>query len=124
MKAYALIQMSAGLPDLGDLPHGGCVLMAHLPNYSFGVYLIAGTPAQLAAINALPQVYRICTLAELDDVITPTRRTRINTWLTNRGYPNIPAGWSYRQVLDAVAKRLLAHFSRERNDVADPEEVI
>lgn len=121
MRAYAVISMANGRPDLGGLPCYGYTLLAHLPNYSHGVYLVSGTAAQLTAINALAQVYRICTLAELDDVITAARRTRINEWLTARGYPNIPAGWTYRQVLDAIAKRLLPHFVRERNDVADPD---
>jgi len=121
MRAYALTNMVNGNPDFGGLPFYGFVLLAHLSNYSFGIYEVSGTAAQLTAINNLTNVYRICTIAELDDVITSARRTRINSWLTARGYPNIPAGWSYRQVLDAICIRLLPHFIREMNDIADPE---
>lgn len=109
------------MPDFGGLPYHGHVLCAHLPNYSFGVYLVSGTLAQLNAINALPNVYALCRADEFETVITATRRTRINTWLTARGYPTIPAGWSYRQVVLAVGRRLLEHFDIAGVDIADPE---
>lgn len=31
-------------------------------------------------------------------------------WLTNNGYPTIPIGWTYHQVIDAICKRLVPDF--------------
>jgi len=106
MKAFAVVRMVGGLPDIGDLPCRGYALAAHLPDYSWGIYLFAGTVAELTAINALPQVYRVCTAAEYDTVISETRRARINKWLVARGWPTVPAGWTYRAVLRAAVRRL------------------
>jgi hypothetical protein len=51
--------------------------------------------------------------------IAPAIRTRLNTWLTNRGYPNIPAGWTYRRVVREIFERINPHFSLDNFDVAD-----
>jgi len=95
MRGYAIIQMASGLPDVDftTTPISGYCLGAQQGQW--GLYLVAGTAAQLTALVALPTVYRVCTLAEMDDVITATRRAKMNEWLTAQGWPNIPVGWTY-----------------------------
>jgi len=126
MKAFAIIQMTGGAPDIGELSYHGYVLCAQI-GQNWGAYIFSGTAGELTAINALPQVYGICSLAggrphlapELDNVIPPGVRTRLNTWLTARGYPTIPAGWTYRQVVLAIFRRMNGIFELEGNDIAD-----
>lgn len=110
--------------DFAATPVKGYCLGAHLG--AWGCYLLSGTGAQLVALNALPNVYGICAVteagvrwAELDGVIAPAVRTRLNTWLTARGYPNIPVSWTYKQVVVAVYKRLNDRFDLDRFDVMD-----
>lgn len=82
--------------------------------FGWGAYLVRGTAAQLSALNALTGVVGICTLTagrpELANVITAGVRTKLNTWLTARGYSTIPAGWTNRQVIVAVFQHLKAGF--------------
>jgi hypothetical protein len=81
----------------------------------------------LLAIDKLPNVIGICAVtesgdvkwAELDANIALAGRTKLNTWLTARGYPTIPAGWTNRKVLVEVAKRMDAKFDLGFFDVAD-----
>jgi hypothetical protein len=127
-KAFLITTMTNGTPNFSGLPHFGSVLCARSPNDQFGIYIVTGTSAQLLAINALPQVFAICAVTsasnsrwpELKDVIPVARRTRINEWLTARGYPNIPAGWTYRQVIEAVCRRLNDRYEIETADVLEP----
>jgi hypothetical protein len=58
--------------------------------------------------------------AELDGVIAAGVRTKLNDWLTARGYPTIPAGWTYRQVVRAVFKRFSDLFDIGTVDIAEP----
>jgi hypothetical protein len=119
--------MVGGAPDVdaSATPYKGYVLCDQVGGY--GAYLFSGTGAQLTALNALPQVVGIVAVtenggvkwAELDGTIAPAVRTKLNTWLTNRGYPTIPAGWSYRQVINAVYQRVNGRFSLDAFDVAD-----
>lgn len=44
--------------------------------------------------------------AEWDNPIPIAIRLRINTWLTSRGYPNVPSGYTWRQLLAAIKARL------------------
>jgi hypothetical protein len=107
MRTFAVCQMVGGSPnvDFFTTPVHGYVLAAELP-LQWGLYLFSGTPAQMTALNALPQVTGLCTLTEyrfdewveLDGVITSTVRTQLNTWLTKYSLPNIPAAWTYRRV--------------------------
>jgi hypothetical protein len=108
---FAVARMVGGSPNLGDPvpPYHGHVLTGQVGQ--FGLYLFSGTPAQLAAIDALPNVVGLCLLrttgsgmnvvkwAEIDDSFADAARTRINTWLTNNGKPTIPAGWTNKQVI-------------------------
>ena len=127
MKAFAIIRMSGGQPeiDLETQPYHGYVLCDQLGQW--GTYLISGTGAQLQAINALSHVYGICAVtensdvrwAELDDIPVAAIRNRLNTWLTNRDQPTIPADWTARRIVKAIYRRFNSHFDLNRFDVAD-----
>jgi hypothetical protein len=127
-KLFCLIQCQDSDPDLdrAATPFRAVLCCGRL-NRNWGAYLVSGTGPQLAAVNALPHVYGIVVVTEsgderwveLDGTIAPAVRTRLNTWLTNRGHPNIPAGWTYRQVLNVVYKRMNARFELDAFDVAD-----
>lgn len=126
-KLFAICQMEGGMPqvDFQATPVKGYVLADQIGG--FGAYLFSGTGPQLVALNALPQVVGIVAVtesgdtrwAELDGVIAAAVRTRLNTWLTARGYPTIPAGWTYRRVIEAVYKRLNDHFDLGWFDIAE-----
>jgi hypothetical protein len=128
MKAFCISRMASGRPDISNLPFSGAVLCAKVPNREWGIYIVTGTASQLAAINALSQVYAICTVTaptnasrwpELEDVIPTARRNRINEWLTARGYPTIPAGWTYRHAIRVMCQRLNSHYEIETTDVLE-----
>ncbi len=124
---FAICRMAGGLPDIDFMATsvfgytiGGVI-------GQFGAYLWSGTAAQLAALNALPQVVGICALttagdvrwAELDGKIAAAVRNRLNIWLGAQGYPTIPADWSNRQVVEAIYKRMNDRFDLGGIDVAD-----
>lgn len=126
-KLFALCQMSGGQPDVDftATPVKGYVLCDQVGGH--GAYLFSGTGPQLVALNALAQVVGIVAVtesgetrwAELDGVIAPAVRTRLNTWLTARGHPNIPAGWTYKQTILAIFRRMNSNFDLGNFDVAD-----
>ena len=127
-KAFMITHMEAGSPDFSGFPYNGCALCAKTPNREHGIYIVTATTAQLAAINVLPQVFFICLVTapenaarwpELEDVIPTPRRTRINEWLSARGYPTIPAGWTYRQTIRAICRRLNDHYEIDTTDVLE-----
>ena len=116
MHAYAIIEVSAGRPNVNfsTTPVAGYVLAAG-PIGNYGLYLVGGSAAQLAAVNALPNVVGLVAMDEsggvkwsqLNNTISTGFRTKINNWLAARGYPErVPTGWTYRQVLTAVVTRL------------------
>ncbi len=118
-KAYAVVRMSGGLPELdaATTPYYGYCLGAHAGGW--GLYVISGTAAQLTAINALAHVYGIASLAALDNALSDAVRNRLNTWLADRGYPTIPAGWTGRQVVLWLYKRVNDAFDLSQFDVVD-----
>jgi len=127
-KAFLVSTISNGIPNFSDLPHTGNVLCAKTPGGGYGIYVVTGTGAQLVAINALPHVIGLCSVTEgggdgrwpeLEDVILPAVRTKLNTWLTARGYPNIPAGWTYRHVIREICQRLNEFYEIENTDVLE-----
>ncbi len=93
----------------------------------YGAYIFSGTGGQLIAINALSNVVGIVAVTEsgdirwgeLDGVVTPAIRTKLNNFLTARSLPTIPVGWSYRQILIAVYKRLNPLWSLDSHDILD-----
>ncbi len=125
MKLFCIANQSSGIPAISNLPFAGWLQCGAVANWA--AYLFSGKAAQLTAINALSDVYGIVAVtetgnvkwAELDEVISSTARNRLNTWLTNRGYPNIPAGWTFRRVIEAIFKRLNARFDLSTHDVME-----
>lgn len=129
---FGICRMVGGDPDLDRTvtPFHGFVHCASIGN--FGAYLFSGTGAQLTALAALPvaQFVPIVAItksgdvrwAELDGVITTAIRNKLNTWLTARSLPNIPVGWTYKQVVVAIFKRLHANFDLDNFYVVAPED--
>lgn len=118
--------MTGGVPDIDATatPYKGYVLCDTLG--SWGAYLVSASGAQLTAINALPAVVGIVAVtengvkwAELDGTIAAGVRTNINNWLTNRGITNIPSGWSYRQVINAIYNRFNNRFDINSMDITN-----
>lgn len=128
-KLFAVVNMQGGAPDTGALAAGRDYKgFVHCSTFGqFGLYLFAGTGAQLAALDALPSVIGLVAMTqsgdvrwgELDGVITPAKRTRMNTWLTARGFPTIAAGMSYREVVMALVRRNFPDFDLNQNDVEE-----
>ena len=126
-KIFSLVRMSSGQPDFDPTvtPVHGWVHCDSIGNW--GAYLVSGTAAQLTALNALPQVVGLVAVteagdvrwAELDNNLPAAIRTRLNTWLTARGYPTIPTGWSNRRGVREIFQRFNARFDLAAFDVAD-----
>lgn len=126
-KMFALCQMAGGYPAVDPLQVGkdyfGHVHMDSLGG--FGAYLFSGTAIQLSAVNALANVVGIVGVtdtggahwAELDGVISAGVRTNLNTWLTNHGQATVPAGRTYRQVINAVYQHFNTRFDVDTNGV-------
>lgn len=113
MWMYAVSTMTNGKPDIGASPFHGYVLAAG-PIGQYGLYIFSGSAAQMTTIGQLATVWPLCAMtdngtvkwAELDTVVSVAIRAKLNNWLTARGYPNIPAGWTYRQSLLALIQRI------------------
>lgn len=126
-KGFAITTMVGGAPniDFTVTPVHGFALCDQVAG--FGAYLFSGTNVQLLALNALPNVMGLCIVtedanvkwAELDGVIAPAVRTKLNVWLTARGFVNVPAGMTYRAVITAVYQRLNSHFDLSGFDIAE-----
>lgn len=134
-RMYAFVRAPNGSPELDDelTPIRGRVLVAEFGNWH--LLQISGTVAQLTAIAALPasqcvafprmaregavegQAYGV----ELAANIPLAARTKINTWLSARGYPTIPAGTTWRQFLRAVARRVRAEFDEGDSYIVESE---
>lgn len=127
MKAFAIAQMVNGKPNVNftATPCYGYALAANLPG-KWGLYLFSGTAAQLTAINALASVVGLVAMTEtgikwveLDNTVTTAIRTKLNNWLTARGYPNIPAGWTFRRIVQEIYARMGQKFDLDGVDIAD-----
>ncbi|GAG50803.1 unnamed protein product [marine sediment metagenome] len=124
MKAFVIIPMTDGNPDIG-LPYHGHVFCDRFAGR--GAYLISGTGAQLLAIDELPGVIGIVAVTEsgelrwpeLDGEIGEAVRAKLNTWLANHGWPTIPEGWTYRRVIVAIYRRFNDRFDLNNFDVDD-----
>ncbi len=129
MKAFAIIRMSGGQPEINPEthPYHGYVLCEQIGNW--GAYLICGTGAQLQAIDQLPHVYGICAVTEdgdvkwgeLDDIPLAAARDKLNTWLSDHSYPTIPADWTARRIVEEVYTRFSPYFDIDRFDVCEME---
>ncbi len=130
MKAFCLCKDSGGVPDYGladwqTLPISYTLLPDKLGGWRAGIF--SGKAAAMATLAALPNVIGIVAVTddgktrwgELDGVIAPAVRTKLNAWLSAHSLPTIPATTTYRQVLLVVYKRLNARFDITAFDVAD-----
>jgi hypothetical protein len=127
MKAFMVVKMSGGVPDFSNLTYSGRVLCAKTPDQAWGIYIVTGTPAQITAINALSQVYALCTVkdddifswSEMTIVLSTTVRNQLNTWLAGYNDQLIPATWTYGQVCTYLY-RWYQDLRVELNDVIVP----
>ena len=112
MRAYALIRMEGGRPVLGELALRGYCLGASRRDW--GMYMIAGTAAQLLVVNDLPlaDFVGICTVANLAEIVTPAVRASINVWANAEfpSLPTLPAGWTNDQVIRELYQRANQHY--------------
>lgn len=117
MQMYAICPVTAGVPgvDLVASPvYGYC--FAAGPYKGYGLYQFSGSGAQLLSLANQANCYPLVAMsgpadnvpkwAELDQPMIAAARTKMNTLLTAAGLTNIPAGWTYRQVLVALAAML------------------
>jgi hypothetical protein len=115
----AVIRTEGGMPVIAQAktPYTNWVSLGDLPN-KYGLYMVSDTPARLQAADTISGVYGICVItksgdvqwAELDNVITPAMRTKINTWLSAHSYSTIPVSWTNRRVVTELLKRIDAKF--------------
>ncbi len=127
MKAFAIIKMTGGHPaiDATATPYTGFTFCDSIGQW--GGYIVSGTGAQLRAIDDLTDVYGICVVTqdgdkhwpELNNVMATAIRNRLNTWLTARGFSNIPTNWTNKQVILAIFRRLNVDFNINNFDVTD-----
>jgi len=118
-------------PDSGKVVGG--VLVHYASIGQWGLYSINDKAAAILDWVSKPTVYvvsprtrnAVSRWVEADEVIDPAVRTRINSWLTARGYPTIPAGWTKRQVVEAFVDRFIKsrwpNFSLDIDVHYDPE---
>jgi len=130
---WALCRIEGGDPliDRSAIPVGfdHCATVGN-----WAAYLFSGTAAQLTALAALPNTQLVPIVAvtksgdvrwaELDGIISSGVRTKLNTWLSNHGQPAIPTGWTYRQVVLAIFRRLHANFDLDGFYVVAPEDAV
>ena len=107
---YALSKITNGLPTTA-LPYHGHVLIKELGQY--GLYMFSGTAGQLTNLGGEAQIVPIVALTdngvlhypEMNNNVSAAIRTKMNNWLTARGLPNIPAGWTYRRLMREIVER-------------------
>lgn len=105
---------SKGAPDVGT-GYSGWVYVGTLPG-STAIYLITGTSAQLTTILGHANTVGGLNVSEdeaagkwpqMNQAISSTLRTKINTWLTSQGRATLPAGATLLQ----VARLAADHFT-------------
>ena len=121
MRAFALIHMVGGAPDIGLLTLHGYCLGASAGDW--GMYLIAGTVPQLIAVDALPndQVVGICTFDNIDDVVSVAKRTEIDAWADDNfpSLPSVPPSWTYREIIIELYTRANEHYDYDKFYLCD-----
>ncbi len=144
MKAFALIKMSNGSPDLTGFDLGrlsgeqitvkrgeppvDTVVDEYIGGYAYigkvgnwGAYLVYGTPTMLQELDALPGVVGIATKKQLDQNVKAAVRNKLNTWLTNHNKPTIPAGWTNRRLVKKIMKHFFPNYNLRSVDVGDDD---
>jgi hypothetical protein len=84
---------------------------------TWGAYIVHGTGAMLQELDTLPNVVGICTKKNIGATVNSTVRTKLNNWLSNNGYPDIPADWTNRQVVKSIFRRFFPDFDPRVEDV-------
>ena len=132
-KAFALIRMNGGTPDLPQaLYDAGEVFNYTLcdvfPGTNWGCYLCAASGAVLKDLDDLYGGFigivgvtddGTVRWGELDDPGDSTIRDRLNTWLANNGRPPIPDNWTNRQIVQAIFERANTRFDLKKIEIAD-----
>lgn len=130
MKAFSLMRMVGGSPDLPEQAMGrvNWVLCDRIPTTNWGCYLVAATGADLQALDddwggfigivAVSESGQVH-WGELENPCADAVRARLNTWLEARGQQTIPEGWTNRQVVRAIYRRANAHFDLANFDIMD-----
>jgi len=121
MRGYFLIHKPNGYPDLDDggeqLLFKGYVLGAMAG--AWGLYLVMGTSAQLAAIHAHANTVGICTLGGLDETVTGAVKSALDAWADAHfpSLPPVPADWTNRQVIQELGERVDENFTIPGTDI-------
>ena len=129
-KAFALIRMTGGQPDLPEQAQGrvNWTLCDRIGATNWGAYLVAATGADLLALDTqwdgFVGIVAVTDSGdvrwgELENPCASTVRDRINTWLAAQGLPTIPDGWTNRQVVRAIFERANARFDLRAIDIVD-----
>lgn len=100
---------------LVDGVYGAVINTVHLAEHDLAGTSQMGGDVNLKLISILLDFVKVLAIKtremnlstiDFSDVIPLAIRTRINVWLTNRGWANVPAGWTYRQLFVAIKARL------------------
>ena len=129
-KAFALMRMNDGRPDLPPAAQGrvNWVLCDRIPDTGWAAYLVAATKAVLQGLDEQWDGF-IGIVAvteggdvrwgELENPCADVVRARLNTYLTNHGYPTIPEQWTNRQVVREIYERANDRFDFRGIDIMD-----
>lgn len=133
MKAFVLMRMTNGTPDLPAQADGkiNYVLCDRIPDTAWGAYLVSASGPDLldldqqwsgfvgiVAVSDSGDVH----WGELENPCPDVTRNKINGWLSARDLPTIPESWSNRQVVRAIFKRANVIFEITGINVSDIEE--
>ena len=133
MKAFALIRMEGGLPDLPQALHDSgetfnYTLCDAIPGTGWGAYLCAARgPVLLQLDEDYVGFVGIVAVSEdgavrwgeLENPCSEAVRARLNAWLEARSLPTIPPAWTNRQVVRAIYERANARFDLAHIDIVD-----
>ncbi len=130
MRAYAIVRMIGGEPDLGNLRPGidfvHCGTQTDSDKTTWGAYILSGAEANVNAVLALSHVYPLGTMRgkpeDLDAKIATNYRGRLNSWMATRGLtPPIAANASAKEAVSATFAKLCKYFVFEGNWIGDRE---
>ena len=130
MRAFALLRMTHGQPDLPEQAQGrvNWTLCDCIGTTGWGAYLVAATGPDLKALEEQWDGFiGIVAVTESGDVhwgelenpCADVVRARLNAYLTNHGYRTIPEGWSNRQVVREIYERANDRFDFRGIDIMD-----
>jgi len=129
-KAFALLRMTNGRPDLPPAAQGrvNWTLCDRIPDTGWGAYLVAATGPDLKALDEQWSGFiGIVAVTDAGDVrwgglenpCADVVRARLNTWLANHGYRTIPEQWTNRQVVREIYERANDRFDFRGIDIMD-----